>query len=426
MKTRYQFLVLMTLLLFSNINVFGQSCTTYPSPLITTEFSSHCEEKGEQSARNPERPDDCLLACEYMQIVYSTQYVTNHTYLWTVFGGTFVVNNANGNEITITWGPAGPGIIQVTETDVTNPTMPCATTTEVCVEILESPESKFTTLPVASGGLITICKGDEVNFYDDTDPLDGVISWEWTVIDLSNSNAVVFSNFEDAVYLFNTAGDYLVTLTVYNECGCSDVSEVKIKVLDSEVPIIACISTVCQKEEATYSVTNACPGAIYNWTILNGTGSFAFGSGPSDPTPTIIWDNPQNGQGILQVLVTGCNNSCPVPTQVIIPVLTPNLGGITGPDVVCVNETVQYSLPPQPNNTFNWTVLPDPTSNPNYSVVSNFGSMIEVYWTQPGDYKIKVQPQFGDMRCDFDYPIFEIDVEVRFPFDVNPRCTDGL
>jgi len=411
----------MTLLLFSNINVFGRSCPTYPSPLITTEFSSHCEEKGEQAARNAERPEDCLLACEFMEIVYSTQWVANHTYQWVVIGGTFVVNNPMlGNEITVTWGPSGPGIVQVTETDLNG----CSTTTEVCVDILESPESKFTTLPVASGGLITICKGDEVNFYDDTDPLDGVIAWEWTVIDLSTNVAVVFSNFEDAVHLFNTAGDYLVTLTVYNECGCSGISEVKIKVLDSEAPIIACISTVCINEEASYSVTNACPGANYTWTILNGTGSFAPGSGPNDPMPTIIWDNPQNGQGILQVLVTGCNNSCPVPTQVIIPVLTPNLGNINGPLLVCVNETVQYSLPPQPNGTFNWTVTPTPPAPPfpNYSVVSNYGSMIEVYWTQPGTYTITVQPQFGDMRCDFEYPPFEIEVEVRFPFDVIPNA----
>ena len=421
MKTGYQFLVLMTLLLYSNINVFGQSCTTYPSPLITTEFSSHCEERREQAARNnPEQPEECLLACEFMEIVYSTQYVTNHTYQWTVFGGTFVVNNANGNEITVTWGPAGPGIIQVVETDVTNPSNPCATAAEICVDILESPTSAFTSIPAAVSGLITICMGDEVNFYDNTNPADEVIAWEWTVTDLNSGVSVVFSNDEDPSYLFSNSGDYLVTLTVYNECGCSDTSEVKVKVLDSEAPIIACISTVCAKEEATYSVTNACPGATYFWTIVNGTGSFASGSGPTDPSPTIIWDNPQNGQGILEVLVTGCNNSCPVPTQVIIPVFTPNLGGITGPLLVCVDETVQYSLPPQPNNTFNWLITRIP-SGINYSVVSDFGSMIEVFWTQPGTYSIKVQPQFGDMRCDFEYPIFDIVVEVRLPFDMTPN-----
>ena len=407
MKTKQLFLILMALLL-SNINVFGQPCNPYPSPLITTEFSSHCDEKGEQSARSPEQPDECFIACQGMEIIYFTQDVANHSYDWVVFGGTIPSGTpTNTHEITIEWGAPGAGIIQVTETDPNG----CSTTTEVCVNIIESPMADFTTIPVAVNGTVTICKGDEINFFDTTDPIYEVIAWEWDFGDGGTSND------QDPVHQYNTAGDYLVTLTVYNECGCSGTKTVKVKVLDAEVPIIACLSTACEKEEASYSVTNACPGASYVWTILSGGHFYPGGSTTStDPSPTVTWDNPVDGQGVLQVLVTGCNNSCPVPTQVIIPIITNTLS-ITGPELVCVNETVQYSLPPQPNNTFIWQITP-PT--PVVYSVTEYGSMIEVYWTQPGDYVIQVLPQFGDLRCDFAYEVQKLEVSVRFPFDMNP------
>lgn len=395
MMIKHQVLLVIAFLLMGSYQIDGQ-CTSYPSPLIITDFSSHCEEKehGENAQGRPE----CLIACEGMTINYFTQAVAGHSYVWTVFGD--VMSTASGASVDVTWGAVGAGLVQVTETDGNG----CSTTTEVCVDIVESPTADFTTIPLPSSGLITICQGDEVYFFDNSSP--DVIAWEW---DFGDGG---FSNDPDPSHTFTTGGNtYTVTLTVYNECGCSDTKEIKVKVLTAEVPIVACISTLCEKDEATYSVTNACPGATYQWQVISG-GTLL--SNPNDPTATVDWNNPVNGVGVLEVLVTGCNNSCPVPTQVVIPILSNNLS-ISGPTDVCTDATVQFSLPSQPNSTYTWNISP----SSGYTI-AYYGSMIEVTFFTAQPYVISVQPQFGDWRCDFGYGIFDLPIEVKDPFEMFP------
>ena len=78
------------------------------------------------------------------------------------------------------------------------------------------------------------------------------------------------STLQNPSHTYANPGTYYGTLTVKNECGCTDEVPFEIKVTDRISPVIGCISTVCLKDCAFYSVSNICPDASVVWAIHGG------------------------------------------------------------------------------------------------------------------------------------------------------------
>ncbi|MEM1321298.1 MAG: PKD domain-containing protein [Bacteroidota bacterium] len=388
------------LLLMSHWLSAAPPCTSYPSPVIQSDFLSTCQDKGERPGQGQ---NDCVLACEDATIDYFTQNNTGSTYSWTVAGAASYT--ASGNTVSVTWGNVGTGLVQVTETNADG----CSTTTSICIEIIEKPTAGFTSVPQAVGNVITICIGADIVFTDNSS--NDVVTWLWDFDDNTQSND------PNPIKTYTTPGTYDVELVVFNDCGCSDTTNVTVIVNSSDAPQITCLSTQCTFDRVSYSVPNACPGATYTWTVISG-GTLV--SSPNDPVATVVWDSPVNGQGVLQVLVTGCS-VCPIPTQVVIPIISDALS-ITGPQRPCVGDIVEYSVPPQPGNSYSWVV-----TGGGFILTPGPGlSTIEVNWFSAGPGNVSVDITNGDLGCDIAYPTFNLPIDVLNPFEMTDPTTQEI
>ena len=404
---------LLFFLLILSGNIMAQTpCTEYPSPTIVPDFIAHCEDPKPHDQPLPindpqtHRKEECFVACANSVITYSTFNDPNNTYVWEVFGDANWMNSGSNSQ-PVTWNSPGAGLVQVTETTPDG----CSTTVSICVTIVASPLADFTSIPQDVNGEITICTGGEVFFTDASS--DDVITWAWDFGDGA------FSNDPSPSHIYNTAGVYTVTLTVYNDCGCTSMKEVKVIVKPQTAPTIACISTLCAGTQGTYSVT-ACDGATVFWTVDGGT--------PQDPNanPVVVdWDtNNTTGQGTLTVEVSGCGNDCPVPTTVVVPILTPYLD-LLGPTLVCVGDIVEYAIPPQPSTTYDWYLSGPVGPNLNHFIFSagDQDHSAEIEWNVAGGpYELCVLPQhtLGDFKDECEgYDRICIYIEVRDPFEIS-------
>ncbi len=376
------FVLTLLLLGMGSWSVLAQPCNEYPNPIIQTDFEAYCQ-GSPQGGVIPTGPapeasvpvftlGDCSIVCENSPVAYTVPNADpTHQFYWEAFG-TAPGSPATGTGASFSaqWGGVGIGLIRVTETTPDN----CATSVEQCIEIIASPEADFTTLPPALSTGLTVCNGTTVPFFDQSQ--GDVITWSWDFGDGTYSSDPNPSH----VFRTNTQTQtYLVTLTVFNDCGCSDTKTLSVTVEPTAAPIISCVSTVCEGETVDYVVTNAatCTGATFNWTAQGGRVVQVTGNEVS-----VIWDNPINGQGFLSVDVSNCPGVCNRLTTVTVPILTSGRT-LTGPDVVCIGDLVQYQLTPQPGARYNWGGSAQPYffSEPN-------DHSIDVRWTDAGTYQI--------------------------------------
>ncbi|MEI6409557.1 MAG: PKD domain-containing protein [Bacteroidota bacterium] len=387
-----------------NVTVYAR-----PNPVIFTDFSSDCPDKGHNEGKVvKEEKDDCWKVCEHSTVHYWTTPVAGNTYKWTIVGGTPVTGT--GSNIAVTWGPAGSGTVIVTETSPGG----CSETVEHCVKIIESPTAKFLYNGQDPSNPLTICKGQEVYFQDLS---AGGAYWLWDFGDGTTSTD------QNPSHVYGTPGAFHGTLTVRNECGCTDKIKFEIDVKDVLSPSIGCISTVCLKDCAFYSVGNLgnCSGAAINWTIQGGqvTGN------PSPESVNVVWDDNDgfiaaNGYGMICVKVSGCPNICDGEVCVKVPVI--HSVTITGPAVVCAGEPVTYCVPIQPGINeiggtpngvnFGWHVSGG-------TIISTYpySNCVTVIWYSTGS--IKLDGYENDLSdCKFESK--PLDVTVKPVFGISP------
>lgn len=391
--------------------------TVYPRPMpaISTDFISDCpDRKLENGASNPQHKEECWVVCEYTTVNYWTTNVPGNTYQWVIVGGTPVT--ATGSSVAVTWGPAGTGTVILTETSPGG----CSETVEQCVKIVESPKALFLfNGQDPAAGPLKICLGETVYFADQS---VGAAYWLWDFGDGATSTL------QNPSHTYNTPGTYSGTLTVKNECGCTNTMPFEIIVSDVVSPDIGCISTVCLKDCAFYSVSNLgnCPGATVTWTVYGGQ----IMNQPSTGSINVVWDDydsfiKNNGYGLICVTVTGCPDLCDGTVCVRVPVI--HEAQIFGDQVVCMGDPVTYSIPVQPGVNepgnppngvdFHWTVGPGGTiiSAPPYS------NSITVVWNSPGTWTVDVdtyENYLTNSDCKFDPQ--PITVTVKPTFDIFP------
>lgn len=298
-----------------------------PKPVITPSFISGCGDI--KSDPGQHEKDNCFTACDSTWIKYSTPLHTGSTYVWTVTGSANFTSS--GNQLNVYWTNTGGGIVHVKETDAYG----CVGETEICITIVGKPIAAFTTMPGLTGFVVNACKGQPIQFFDNSVAGTGspINSWSWYFGDGGTAffNAPGSAN---TSYSYNTPGNYTVMLVVENKCHCKDTAYVNVVVSDNPGPDIFCISTVCPGNTVTYHTNVHCGN--YNWSVTNGT---PIGSS-TDSVFTVQWGS--NGPGIVS-LSTNCTGFCPATTSVLVPIIPPN-ATINGPTLVCQNNCYTYHI----------------------------------------------------------------------------------
>lgn len=354
-----------------------------PYPYITASFSPSCKEKKrEQGIVAPGQKDtaECILACDSSIVVYSTPNNPGSSYTWTVIGAISVT--PSGNTVTVYWGSPGAGLIRVQETNANG----CVNTAEKCITIIESPDAAFTSFPPIINGVITVCLGQTVQFYDAStgSPSSPLMDWYWEFQDGSGET----STDKNPTHTFNNPGSYQVVMWVENECHCKDSFVVKVDVMDLKVPEIVCKSTVCAGGNDTYSTPSGCPSAVYNWTVTNGTII-----GPSNgPSIQVQWGT--TGPGTVSLSITGCESDglCPGTATVVIPIIT-STTTISGPDPACYLANATYSIPNMPGSYYTWTIT-------NGFIIAGQGTeQVDVQWFSGTSGTISVTYYNPSLNC---------------------------
>lgn len=255
---------------------------------------------------------------------------------WDVSGAENFEVDFQRNTVRVNWGSSGIGQVSAFVFDGA-----CESFTTTCVQVIERPKIQLSTDPPFENNELTICRGEEVQFQNQTAFAD---RFEWQFGSLGASALA------DPVFAFEESGTHRVTLVAYNECNCLDSTSFLVKVLESEQPSISCLGTVCAGETITYNAEQTC--GQYQWGIST-NGTIIEGGGPADDFVTVQWMTGSSGE--IELLVEDCNgfSACPSPTTFEIPIISDD-ALIEGPAFIC-NEAVEtYRLPAYSGTSFTW------------------------------------------------------------------------
>ncbi len=216
-----------------------------------------------------------------------------------------------------------------------------------CFNVLEAPEAQFVTDGYA-------CLNTPMTFEN---LFPNAAAYEWDFGD----GAVVTNDGQFVQHTYAAPGSYTVTLTatniIYGDdgdalCCCFNEMQMDVEVDALEGPVIECISTLCEGDQATYTTDAVC--SAYTWQATDADGNvIASASGP-DAFFTVNWGS--GPFGIVSLEVSGCTpNLCTEPTEVVIPIISA-LEQVVGPDIVCQGETATYVLPKWLGVNYQWSV----------------------------------------------------------------------
>jgi hypothetical protein len=316
-----------------------------PKPFILPNIDAKCGQLDTGGATGQKRDgDNCLSVCDSTWVTYSTINNPGNTYVWAITGSAIIIPSVT-NSIQVYWTGVGTGLVTVTETNAQG----CIAMNSLCVQIVAKPNASFATMPAASGGIVNACLNQTIQFIN-TSTIGGgspFFSYTWVWGDGTSTTLPGNTN-GNSSHAYSVAAAYNVMLILENDCHCKDTAYVTVIVNSSPGPDIQCVSTVCPGTSVTYTTSVVCPN--YLWTVANGT---IVGSDTS-PTVTVIWG--ATGPGYLTLQTLGCTGTCPSPTTVVVPIITPS-AAITGKNLVCQYDCETYHLDCTiPVDSIIWTV----------------------------------------------------------------------
>ena len=283
------------------------------------------------ACQNDQSPGECQKVCPGFTETYTLVSTLPQGITWSVSGAQSYT--VNGNTVTVTWGNSGFGQVNA---NTFGQGLSCFSETSYCVEIKNELEATFT-LPGNQ-----FCANE--NFSPTPENLNGS-RYEWDFGNGETSTDIV------PVISYDGPGTYVITLKVYNECGCSGTFSSEVIIKDLFLPKIDCQSTICENTPVTYTTTADC-GQFY-WKIV-GAGTLVSGGGLSDKSISIDWG--QGPVGYVELEVAGCNfDKCPKKAVFEIPIVS-DLANITGPTVACRNEVSMYTIQKYGFTSYDWVV----------------------------------------------------------------------
>ena len=365
---------------------------------ITGSFDSECQYDFKNLPVS-EYPD-IMIACQHSTVTYTAHAdvgtATVASCTWEVYGD--VTHTSTGNQVTVGWGNGSWGLLVVTVATTAGDTC----TESSYVGLIESPTVAASTVPaytIDGNGdkVIRVCRHSRVEFIDQSDAHSSDIAgylWESKEGGVSTLPHYVIGD---------VTMDNEVTHRVYNNCGCYDEETYLIEVIDGEPLVLDCYGTVCDGTVVTYGVSSpAC--SDYYWHVEGGT----LVDGQYSDHPTVHWDRPQGGYGVLSLDGVRCGvEVCPAMMSVRVPVIEDSLD-IVGPQGVCLGESAVYRLPLFGSTEYDWVISPDASEQGLY----DHGNEMRYTFNTAGTYHITVS-----YRCDFldcgPYHTRELEVNVR-------------
>ena len=248
------------------------------------------------------------------------------TYNWSVIGGT-ISGSATSASVTIIWGAAGTGSVNLTSANGS-----CNTTNSRSVSITATPS------PTIAGPL-TVCSGSN-NQYS--------VSWNasstytWTV---TGGTLLLGQGTNSIIVNWGATGAGSVNL-IETTTGstCTATANAAVTINASPSLTVTGNTTVCQNSTETYTATGA---ITYIWSVVGGTP--VTGSGSSI---TITWGTAGTGS----ITVVGSNGVCNSSSVTSISVNPAPSAVITGSGSVCTGTSGTYVVAPLTGGTYNWSV----------------------------------------------------------------------
>lgn len=358
---------------------FNVDVNPLPDPLITSLNSTLCNSIVPAGLRIRERRPNgsqednlCYMVCDSGWYYFSVSGSVSSSYTWSTSGAANIIPvNSIGDTVKVRWFGGGYTDLTVTETDVNG----CSNTDDICIQIVQSPNSCFSSAPQAdANGVINLCLNATLSLNSNcsTTPFgSNIVSrrWAW-------GDGTVTNNDSYAEHVYTQAGQYTVMLIVESNCACKDTFFRIVNVSSSPGPDIFCVNSVCHDSVSVFSTSSTCNSLL--WSVSGG--SFASGSSSTNDSITVIWGNGNAGFGTVS-LQANCGGACPYPTQVFVPIL-PSNAVISGRSVVCNNSTEVYSVPFVPTTQYVWESC-DPNNPSNCSVIGSSNS-IALQWITLG------------------------------------------
>ncbi len=272
----------------------------------------------------------CYQVCAFSQSVVELEFPGTQ---WTITGAESYSYDGN-SLIEINWGAGGKGSFVVFE-------LGC--TFEICFDILPEPIADFSTFPGTNSDTLTICKGQEVFFENES--VNG-IEYQWNFGDGDMSTDF------DVSHTYGDEGYYTVTLAAMTVCDCASEKELVIEVLPAPAPTLDCVNSVCPEMRQRYTATTA--GCTqYNWSV-SANGTVVNGGESTDDFIEIIWH--EGPDGYIDLSVSGCSTDfCSYTNRFRVPIISPD-GPVEGDASVCSGELVTYSAPYFPGTEYQWDI----------------------------------------------------------------------
>ncbi|MDR2979863.1 MAG: PKD domain-containing protein [Bacteroidales bacterium] len=287
-----------------------------------------------------EQQGKCYKFCEGSTVFYRIEDVAGTMHSWSVQGG--IVQNLSANTFSVTWGGAGSGQLSVTATSVSNITL----THTVCIEIVERPKARFAVWPIEMPEFLEVCREEEVIFTDLSEYSEHeILFWHWDFGDGTTSSE------RNPTHAWINEGDYTVTLTVTNECHCSDKISIEVHVRPGDALQLECPSVVCENTKAVYSAQEGLCQEYY-WEVAGGE----FTPGRNPHQIEVIWNRPDqliDGYGYILLKNDPCEYRCGEFSTAKIPVVH-DRALIKGKTFVCEGNQYIYTLPEWPATVFEW------------------------------------------------------------------------
>ncbi|MBX2963197.1 MAG: PKD domain-containing protein [Cyclobacteriaceae bacterium] len=272
-------------------------------------------------------------------VVYSTANVVGNSYTWTVTGGS-ITSGAGTNSITVTWGAAGAGTVQLQETIAA--TLCSVTTALYNVTINANPTPAIV-------GLTTVCADQPGVVYSTANVVGN--SYTWTVTGGSITSGAG-TNSITVTWGPAGAGSVRLVETVISS-GCSvTTANYDVTINANPAPVIAGLNTVCAGQSGVVYSTANVVGNSYTWTVTGGS----ITSGAGTNSITVTWG--AAGAGTVQLQETIAATLCSVTTALYNVTINANpTPAIVGLTTVCADQPgVVYSTANVVGNSYTWTV----------------------------------------------------------------------
>ncbi len=297
-------------------------------------------------------------------VVYFTTPMTGHVYNWSVTGGAITAGGSSA-AVTVIWGSAGSGTVQLTET----------ISATGCATILSSPVTINPAPNPTIAGPNSVCSGQSGVSYSSAASGNDLV---WTIVGGSITSGDGTNNI---VVDWNATGPASLQLTETNPAtGCYTVGNIfPVSINPVPTPVISGLSSVCANQAGVTYSTPVATGRSYLWSVSGGT----ISSGSGTRTITVAWGS--SAGGIVQltetISATGCSTTALDYAVTIHALPTP---AVVGPNSVCPNQAgVSYSTAGS-GNSYLWTIVGGTITSGNGS------NTVLVTWDPTGPASLRV------------------------------------